>query len=235
MRRSLLVLAVFALAPALHAQADNARFTREQVLDIFAQYNPSVLERAGADADYNAVLESFLAAYEESGSPAPRAELIAVARNFDNSIRLQALTDAYKQHSAAARLMGGSTASADTLLKQDLTDVFSRVWAVTVRLRQYELAEAKRVLKTVRSDKTLPKAEREAQILPLKKQIRFLKAEIKSLRQNPGEAVSSAVDSFMRQMREEQTGLLRAAREAASVRGAENLQIKSKHKKPVAK
>lgn len=235
MRRSLFILAVLALAPALHAQADNARFTREQVLEIFAQYNPSVLERAQADEDYNTVLESFLAAYENSQASAARTELIAVARNFDNSIRLQVLTNVYKQAVASARLMGRDTSSADNMFREDLTDVFSRVWAVTVRLRQYELAETKRALKTVRADKTLPKAEREAQMLRLKKQIRSLKAEIKSLKQHRGEAVSSAVDAYMLQIQEEQTGLLQAARDAAAAAGTENLQIKSKNKKPVAK
>ncbi|MGN1058300.1 MAG: hypothetical protein ACI4Q7_02985, partial [Candidatus Avelusimicrobium sp.] len=67
MRRSLLVLAAFVVTPALYAQADSAHFTREQVLEIFSQYNPSVLERAKTDTDYNAVLESFLSAYEEAG------------------------------------------------------------------------------------------------------------------------------------------------------------------------
>lgn len=235
MRRSLFVLAALALTPALYAQADSAHFTREQVLEIFAQYNPSVLERAEADTDYNAVLESFLSAYEEAGAKAARTELIAVARNFDNSIRLQVLKDIYLQSAAASSLMGQNASSSENLFREDLTDVFSRVWAVTVCLREYELAEAKRALKEVRGDKTLPEAARETQAKELKNLIRALKAEIKSLKQNRGAAVMSAVDSFVRQTQEEQTSLLRAASGAVSASEAENLQIKSKNKKPVAK
>lgn len=235
MRRSLFVLAALVLTPALYAQEDSAHFTREQVLDIFSQYNPSVLERAKTDTDYNAVLESFLSAYEASDTKPARTELIAVARNFDNSIRLQALTDIYRQAALTSSLMGQSADSAENLFRADLTDVFNRVWAVTVCLREYELSEAKRVLKDVRRDKTLSADARKTQTQELKNLIRVLKAEIKSLKHNRGAAVMSAVDSFLHKMQEEQAGLLRAASSAVSSSETENLQIKSKNKKPVAK
>lgn len=234
MRRSLLVLAAFVVTPALYAQADSAHFTREQVLEIFSQYNPSVLERAKTDTDYNAVLESFLSAYEEAGEKPARMELIAVARNFDNSIRLQALADVYRQAAVTAGLMGQNAASVENLFRADLTQVFSRVWAVTVCLREYELSEAKHALKEVRSDKSLTAEARETQLKALKKRIRVLKTEIKSLKCNRGAAVVSAVDSFVRNMQEEQIRLFRAAFSADAAFEAENLQIKSNNKKPVA-
>lgn len=234
MRRSLLVLAAFVVTPALYAQADSAHFTREQVLEIFSQYNPSVLERAKTDTDYNAVLESFLSAYEEAGEKPARMELIAVARNFDNSIRLQALADVYRQAAVTAGLMGQNAVSVENLFRADLTQVFSRVWAVTVCLREYELSEAKHALKEVRSDKSLTAESRETQIKALKKRIRVLKTEIKSLKCNRGAAVVSAVDSFVRNMQEEQIRLFRAAFSVDAAFEAENLQIKSNNKKPVA-
>ena len=89
MRRSLFILAALALTPAVYAQGDATPFTREQVLEIFSQYNPSVLEQASQNEDYNTVLDSFLDAYESSNTPMARTELIAVARNFDNSIRIR--------------------------------------------------------------------------------------------------------------------------------------------------
>ncbi len=235
MRRSLFILAALALTPAVYAQADNAHFTREQVLEIFSQYNPSVLEQAQENADYNAVLESFLEAYDASSAQTERAEIIAVARNFDNSIQLQVLTDAYYQAASAARLMGGNEASAEKLFREDLTDVFSRVWAVTVQLRSYQLAEAKQSLKSVRADKTLPQAERAARIKQLQTEIRALKAERKSLQKNRAEIIMSAVDSYVLQVQQAEGGLLQAARQAASASEAENLHVKSNHKKPVAK
>lgn len=235
MRRSLFILAALALTPAVYAQADGAPFTREQVLEIFSQYNPSVLEQAAQNDDYNAVLDSFLSAYESSGMPMDRMELIAVARNFDNSIRLQIITDAYSQTASAVRLMGGDSASAEKLFREELTDVFSRVWAVTVQLRRYQLTETKRALKNLRADQTLSQEARDVQIAALKSEIRALKAELKSLQANRGESVLSAVDAYMLQTQQVAGGLLQAARQAAAASETENLQIKSNNKKPVAK
>ncbi len=235
MRRTLLLLAALALTPAVYAQTDCAPFTREQVLEIFSQYNPAVLEQAAQNADYNAVLDSFLDAYSAPATPSNRAELIAVARNFDNSIRLQVLADAYLQTSLAVRLMGGDSSSAEKLFREDLTAIFSRVWAVTVQLRQYQLDEAKRTLKAVRTDTTLSQAQRSAQSAQLREDIRSLKAEIKSLRKNRGATILSAVDSYVLQLQQADAGLLQAAQSVASVSETENLQVKSNHKKPVAK
>lgn len=235
MRRTLLLLAALSLTPAAYAQGDAAPFAREQVLEIFSQYNPSVLEQASQNEDYNTVLESFLDAYEAARVPADRAEVIAIARNFDNSIRLQVLTNAYLQTLSAMQVMGGDKASAETLFRQDLTSVFSQVWAVSVQLRQYQLAEAKKALKTVRADKALSAAQRDEQAASLQEDIRLLKAELKSLKKNAGDTVLSAVDSYMQQVRQADAGLLQAAQAAAAVDGTENLQVKSNHKKPVAK
>ena len=59
MRRSLFLLATLAMSSALYAQQDANGYNREKVLDIFAQYNPVVLENAKNNADYNAVLENL--------------------------------------------------------------------------------------------------------------------------------------------------------------------------------
>lgn len=240
MRRSLFILASLALSSALYAQADSARFSREQVLEIFSQYNPSVLERAKADAEYNSVLETFLASYESAGTDADRFELIAVARNFDNSIRLQALTDVYRQSALTARMTGQDVSVPARLFREDLTDVIGRIWAVTVQLREYQLQEAKKHLKTVRADQTLSAEERAAQTQAVRDEIRALKAEIKTLKKDSGEFVRSAVDAYARQtedsVAQEVNAVFSAAKDSALQSSeTENLQIKSNHKKPVAK
>lgn len=235
MRRSLFVLATMAMSSVLYAQAEPAHFSREQVLDIFSQYNPSVLEQAQADTDYQSVLDSFLSSYEDSNAQTTRFELIAVARNFDNSIRLQALTDVYKQ-SASASLVMGQNGAAEQLFREDLTDVVSHIWAVTVQIRKAQLDEAKQRLKSVRADKNLSKESRAEQTALLKKEIRALKAELKSLQRNRGQIITSAVDEYVEQAKKEVSdGLLQAARSSLEVSSADNLQIKSNNKKPVAK
>ena len=106
MKRSLFVLATLAMSSALYAQGEAGGYTREQVLDIFAQYNPSVLEYASQNAGYNAILEGFASSYQLPQTPENRYELVAAVRNFDNSLRLAAAAQAYQDAVLYARMSG---------------------------------------------------------------------------------------------------------------------------------
>ncbi len=236
MRRSLFVLATLAMSSALYAQADTALYTREKVLDIFAQYNPSVLERATQNAGYNAVLESFLTAYNAPETQAARYDLIAVARNFDNSIRLHALIKQYEESSVLAQLGGIAPSTVRSYAREQLKDVFQNIWAVTVQLRELQLKEAQDSLKQLRKDKTLSKEARSAQVFSLKQQIKALKAELKAFKKNPGEQILTAVDSVLVQADERLAAqVVQQAASSEQSLQTENLQIKTKNKKPVAK
>ena len=64
MKKTLFILATLAMSSALYAQAEAGVYTREKVLELFAQYNPSVLEKARQNEAYNLVLESFASSYQ---------------------------------------------------------------------------------------------------------------------------------------------------------------------------
>lgn len=161
MRRSLFLLATLAMSSALYAQQDANGYNREKVLDIFAQYNPVVLENAKNNADYNAVLENLAVSYQAPDTEEARFELISVARNFDNSIRLHMLSEQYEETLFLSAVNGVDSAATDKYFTRQVSDVLARVWAVTVNLREEQAKEYKRQLSQVKRIKPfLPRTAR---------------------------------------------------------------------------
>lgn len=241
MRRSLFILATLAMSSALYAQAEAGHYNREKVLDIFTQYNPAVLENAQQNADYNAVLEGLLSSYNAPETEESRYELIALARNFDNSIRLKALSVNYEEAVVLSQMSGMDLSSAVLHFRRELTPVFQNIWAVTVQLREYQIDEYEAQLKQLRKDKTLSKEDRRAREAVLKGKIKALKTEVKALKKDAGEQILSAVDVYVAETDRRVAERLDAERarlqEASSkqVSQTKNLQVKTKNKKPVAK
>ena len=241
MKRSLFILATLAMSSALYA-ADPSPYTREKVLDIFAQYNPSVLANAQQNKDYNEILESFVSAYQAPQTPASRYELIAVARNFDASIRLQGLTQTYEDALLYAQLSGGSADGAEERFRRDLLPLYAHIWAVTVQLREYELQETEARLKQTKKDKSLSDSERTQRVEQLRVRADELEQELRSLQKDPGTQLVDAVGAYIAHINSrfaDEQALAQAARSsqiaAEQTRQTDNLQIKTKHKKPVAK
>ena len=234
MKRSLFLLASLVLSSALYAQNGEPLFSHEQVLDIFAQYNPTVLEKARQNEDYQALLDGFVQAFQISDTPENRFNIIAAARNFENSIRLKALTDVYVDKTMWARMSGQEQAGIRTLYRQDLKDVMSDIWAVSLQMRTWQLDQTKSALKEVRRS-DVPAEEKKAREQSLTTQINLLKREIRSLKKNAGELVLASVDKQQAQADEQVAQLFSAQTQELAAAQASNLQIKTNHKKPVAK
>ena len=238
MRRSLFLLATLAMSSALYAQPDASTYNREKVLDIFAQYNPAVLENAKQNADYNAILEDLAASYQAPDTEDSRFELISVARNFDNSIRLHTLAEQYEEALFLSAVNGVDASATDKYFNRQVADVLGRVWAVTVNLREEQVKEYKKQLAQVKKDKT---ADRTAKSNALKAKIKAVKAELKALKKDPGSQISTAAQAFGQQVQTRVQARLSALAVSAEKDAAmqteqtPNLQVKTNHKKPVAK
>lgn len=238
MRRSLFLLATLAMSSALYAQPDASTYNREKVLDIFAQYNPAVLENAKNNADYNAILEDLAASYQAPDTEEARFELISVARNFDNSIRLHTLAEQYEEALFLSAVNGVDSSATDKYFNRQVADVLGRVWAVTVNLREEQVKEYKKQLAQVKKDKT---SDRTAKSNALKAKIKAVKAELKALKKDPGSQISTAAQAFGQQVQTRVQARLSAlaasAEEDAALQTEQtsNLQVKTNHKKPVAK
>lgn len=241
MKRSTLLLAMLSLSVVLYAQPAVSALTREQVLEVFSRFNPSVLEKARQDAAYQNLLEQLLASYDGVKASPNRWEMIALARNFDHSVYLHRLTETYRQLWLASEMMGADIGPQRELFTSDVRDVFTHFWAVTVQLRQYQLAQMRQELRQVRRDKTLPATERTQRQEQLKAQIQSLQEEIKAFKKQPGEQICFLTQTYVNQVEEKARAQAFAVKRQASMQAAqqaaqsENLQIKSKNKKPVAK
>ena len=240
MKRSLAVLALLALSSASLCATEN--YNREKVLALFAQYNPSVLENAQQNGAYQSILESVAQSYNLPQTEENTYSLIALIRNFDNSLLLNALSEEYQRALFVNYANDVDTTAITERFVQDLTPVFSRIWAVSVQVFQLRLKDAKGQLKAVKKDKTLSDVERKETSAVLKQKISLLKQEISNLKKDSATQINGAVESFAAQAQAHVWQSLEQSRQASlaaqknvAVKETKNLSITSKNKKPVAK
>ncbi len=181
------------------------------------------------------MLEDFLTSYLNGNVPADSYEIMAIARNFDNSIHLQILKDVYAELWLTSRLTGGDITPSRELFKKDVTDVVSNIWAVTAQLRQVQLSDLKEQRRTLKRDDSLNPQEKQFALAKLNDHIKALKTEIKSLKKNAGAQIVSSAEEFVAITEADLTAALADMASQASAAEAKNLQVKSNHKKPVAK
>ena len=241
MKKSMFLLASLALTTALYAQTDGAdAFSREDILSVFSQFNPSVLEKAQQNPQYNDWLEQFLQNYQGSRA-ASYYDFIAAVRNFDVSIDLQALTNTYYQLWLTAKMTGGNIVPLRQSFQADVTMLFEKVWAVTVMVRRYELQNLQARQKELRKDSSLSESVRRERQEQLAARIRALETELNILQKNPGQYIVSAVDNYVVNVETQfeqaafATQPKTAKAKAQAARQSSNLQVKTNHKKPVAK
>ena len=215
MKHPLFLLATVTLSSTLYAQGV---LTRAQAERVFTQYNPSLVERAAQNNDLHTVLDEVIEAYlqkQPQDTLANRYELIALARNFDNSLALQALTQQYQQ-AVLYTHMGGNTQDAARVHAQEaLQPVLARMWAVSVQVKQ-------QLLSRYQADPTI-----RAQYAPV---IAALQADLKNLQTNVGLQLQAIAQQTLDAAQEE----VRAQLHAQQAAQTNNLQLKNKHKKPVA-
>lgn len=224
MKRGLFVLATLTLSSALYAQHT---LTLEQARGIFAQYNPNLLERAAQSPQLNELVEQVLSSYVEQ-QPTDDLQnhyaLAALARNFDNSIALNVVTDEYAQAVYYSKLGQDVQAQARAAAQQKLQAIFPRMWAVSVQTQEALLQQYKKQYVILKKDKTVD-------LQPLSQQIQTTENNLKSLKTKVGPnlqaLIRSTLNSTEKQV-EKQWQQLQAEQTS-------NLQIKTKHKKPVAK
>lgn len=218
MKRGLFLMATVTLCSALYAQGT---LTREEAESIFAQYNPALLATAQENNQVNQLLQEVLntyAAQQLADTLENRYTLIALARNFENSIALHWVSNAYKQAVLYSQLGGNTQAAAQAAARADFQTIYSRIWAVSVQtketlLKAYQQAHNRAIAS---GDKT--------QAQQFKQAINAVKADLKTLHTQVGPQIRVLV----------QDALSSAEQQAQRALQADNLALKTKHKKPVA-
>ncbi len=211
MKRGLFLLAMVTLTSALYAQE---LLSYQQAKQLVQNFNPQLLERASQNSDVSHLVEELIASYlakQPANTLAGRYELIALLRNFDNSLALYAATNDYKQAIQYSQVGGNLEDVAYEHACKQLQEIFPRIWAVSVQAKRELLAH----YKASRSEKD-PAA------------ILSLQADLKKLQTNVGEHLIDLVQNTLAQAKAQ------VLADHTAVAETTNLQIKTKHKKPVA-
>ena len=215
MKRGLFLLATFTLSSALYAQD---ALTREQAQDVFAAYNPALLEKAAQDENLNQFLEDVLAGYlaqRPQDTLENRYTLIALARNFENSLAVNAALTQYKNALIYSQQGGDVQAAAREHASKILAEVYPRIWAVSVQVKEELLTQYQKELK--------------ADITPAQKQglhaaIKAVQTDLKNLHTRTGEQLTVLT----------QDALAQAEAQAVQAQAAKSLDVKATSQKPRA-
>ncbi len=239
MKKSLLFLAALAVSSALCAQ-ENQNLGREDVLSAFKQYNPAAFEKASANADYNNLLNKLASAYSAPRTEANQTELIALVKNFDNSISLEVIRQQYVSARTLQAVSGTELQSLDRQAVATLLPVVENIFENTLEVRKIQIQALKKQIKAAKKDKTLSKEQRKGQVAALKAKIKALKAEIKGLKSNSKQKIQDAADTYFADIRsnyeaQKQALLSSAQKQDLQASQTDTHSVKANHKKPVAK
>ena len=226
-----MLLTISVLASALCAQSKE-NLDQEDLLAAFGQYNPSVLERAAANEQYGKILYQLAASFSMPNTTESQTEMIALVKNFDNSLQLYALQQAYLEGRTFQQVTGTPLETLDEATLEHLTAVLQDVYENTLTVKKWQLAQYKQQIKAVKKDAALSKEAKKEQVAQLKQKTKAVKQEVSSLKSHAKEQIRNTAEQYLKQMQaafvQMQAGQLEAEQSPAK-------DVKANHKKPVAK
>lgn len=239
MKKGLLLLAALAVSSALCAQ-ENQNLGREDVLAAFKEYNPAALEKAARNPAYNDLLNKVAAAYAAPDTDERQNEMIALVKNFDNSVRLQAAREEYFNGRTLQAVSGEELAALDARVQAELQEVVKSVFDNTLEVREIQIDRYQDQIKAVKKDDSLSKEQKKASVAELKDKIKAVKTEIKTLKKNSKQKIQDTAAVYFADIRSEYTRRqdierLRAKAQELQASQTAARDVKADNKKPVAK
>ncbi len=223
MRRGFFLLATVTLSSALYAQDI---LTRGAAHEVFTRYNPALLEKAAQDENLNRFVEDLLAQYVAQNLPntlETRYTLAALARNFENSLVVNAALSQYKNALIYSQQGANVQDAAREHARQILAATYPRIWAVSVQVKEDLLLQYKQL-----THSQLTADEKQT----VQAAIKAVQADLKNLRTHIGEQLVALTQAALLQAETQvaETQL----KQAQQAKGSTNLHVKTNHKKPVA-
>lgn len=239
MKKSLLLLAALAVSSALCAQ-ETQNFGREDVLAAFKEYNPAALEKAARNPAYNDLLNKLAAAYAAPRTEANQNELIALVKNFDNSVRLQAAREEYFNGRTLQAVSGTELKALEERVSGQILSVVRGIFENTVEVKEIQIKRYKKQIKTVKKDPALSKEQKAQTVAALKAEIKAARAEIQTLKRGSKQKIQDTAAMYFADIRSDFTAKQQAAVRQAREKDLKAAQtaartVKAKNKKPVAK
>lgn len=230
MKKSLLILAALAVCTAVCAQ-EKTVFDGEDLLLVFRDYNPSVLQRAAQDSRYAQILQELASHYSAPRTEQNGYELIALAKNFDNSLLLQMLRQNYMHGRTLEQVSGLAAPVLKQDTRHDVQLILQDIHKNSLEVKKLQLKNQKALLKELRKNKTLLADEKQKQKEQLSGQIRQTKQEIRFLKKDAKQKIAATAQAYVEKLEAQwaaaQQGQAQAQESAA-------YDIKANHKKPVA-
>lgn len=239
MKKSLLLLAALAVSSALCAQ-ENQNLSREDVMAAFKEYNPAALEKAAQNPLYNDLLNKLAAAYSAPRTEEKQNELIALVKNFDNSVRLQSAREEYFEGRTLQAVSGTELSALDKRATEQILSVVRGIYEQTLEVKEIQIKRYKKQIKTVKKDASLSKEQKSRAMGELKAKIKAVKAEIKTLKQDSAQKIHDTAMAYFADIRSDFDAMQDAALRRAEQQELHSVQtdthsVKAKNKKPVAK
>ena len=236
MKKNFLFLLAFFSSSLLCAQ-QTEQMGKEDVLEAFKKYNPVALEKASSNSAYHELLFKLASAYSAPRTQENESELIALVKNFDNSLALQGVKLNYQKSRQLQLTTGMDLNALDQKSYEYLLQIVQRIFDNTIEVKKIEISQYKAQIKELKKNKNLSSAQRKEQIKEIKAKISAIKRSIKQLKQGSKQKIQDTAAVYLAEIRAEyeKTALISQKQQTSVSEQAENLAVKSNHKKPVAK
>ena len=238
MRSYLALLVALVLPGFLHAQQE---LSRQQVQQLFEAYNPVLMEQARQNSQLKEMLDGIIVAFLQNipqDTLENRYTFVALVRNFTNSLLINEISDWYQKAVLYSQQSGDLTVqeAAWQGAYNTLLQIYPRVWAVSVQVKEALLGAYQSRRKNVKQDSSLTQAQRSSQLRQLDSSIANLEEELKYLRSDIGNQLVLLAQNTLQNIEMQELSSRAALQQQVqqNVKEADNLQIKTNHKKPVA-
>lgn len=190
---------LLASAATLYAQ-NNEFLGQEDLLEAFRQYNPDALEMAASNAPYGKILYDLAQTYRAPRTEEQKYALIALVKNFENSIILQVISREYMQ---ARQLQAVSGTELPSLQENTQAKIALLLWDVhqkTLEVKKLQLADHKQILKQIRQDKSLSAAQKKERLQAQKEHIKQIKKELRQFKANAKQKIYLTAQAYAQQL-----------------------------------
>ncbi|MBR2866013.1 MAG: hypothetical protein IKC13_07090 [Elusimicrobiaceae bacterium] len=236
MKKGWALFAVLFASSAIGAAAQTQMLGKQDVLDAFKRYNPAALEKAALNEQYADLLNKLAASYSAARTEKNQLEMIALVKNFDNSILLQGVKNRYAQGRTLQLVSGTDLASLERDTRAEILALVEDIYKNTIEVKEIQLENYKTQRKAIKKSKVLSRDEKKRIVAVFDQQIKDVKEEMKSFKQDHRQKIQDTADVYFAEIRSNyEASVAAASAQSLKAEQAENLSVTDKNKKPVAK
>lgn len=230
MKKNVLLLLLLAMYSAAYAQ-QTSLLGAEDMQQAFEQYNPGALQQAEQDAAYKEILTQLTTAYAVPRTEENELELIALVKNFDNSVTMYALRQFYTQQRTLQAMTGTQLEALTEQMQRMMEPVVQRIFDNTLEVKKIQIKRYQMQIKEIKKDKNLTASDKKTRIEQLKQRIKEVKQEIRLLKADAKQTIKNSAAVYVGDI--EATYEASLKKDAAAAQSASR-DVKANHKKPVA-